>query len=264
MVSQSQIATDGKQRSSVIVRAFALLAIFFVSSSGRIFAFDLTSHISQYGHTVWRVQDGYFGGDVNGVTQTKDGYIWVGTQTGLYKFDGVNFVRWSAPSGEELPASAIWSLCAARDGSLWIGMDGGLARIVNNRLMVDHRNDGWRVWRIFEDKDGKIWFSRDRVDDRTHPICQVLDTGVRCYGSEDGFDETSAVLAQDISGDLWSGGSTTLVRWRPGGSKVYRLDSLRFNCGNGGVNAVLPTADGYLWVETWNDTLRLDGVRFVP
>jgi len=120
---------------------FAALVLFVCVSSSS-FAETPNAHISQYHHTAWTIEAGYFGGKVWAVTQTKDGYIWVGTEAGLYKFDGVNFVRWRAQSGEELPTSRILDLRAARDGSLWIGTEAGLARLVNNRLVVDHRNDG--------------------------------------------------------------------------------------------------------------------------
>jgi ligand-binding sensor domain-containing protein len=102
------------------IRILAVLAIFFASSAGRIIALDPTSHISQYGHRVWRVRDGYFGGRALDITQTTDGYIWVGTEAGLFKFDGLRFVRWSAHPGEQLPSSRILSLLGARDGSLWV------------------------------------------------------------------------------------------------------------------------------------------------
>ena len=64
------------------------------------------------GHSVGRVQDGYFGGRLLDITQTTDGYLWAGTEAGLFKFDGVRFVRWTAQSGEELPSSRILSLLA--------------------------------------------------------------------------------------------------------------------------------------------------------
>jgi signal transduction histidine kinase/ligand-binding sensor domain-containing protein len=212
-------------------------------------ALDPTSHISQYGHSVWRVRDGYFGGAPQVITQTKDGYIWVGTESGLFKFDGVRFVPWVAPSGEGLPSSDILSLLSARDGSLWIGMDSGLAHLVNHRLILYQKDEGWAVDGIFEDRDGKIWFTRIRSDDKTHSPCQVLDAGVRCFGGKDGVDVFgTGPIAQDPSGDLWLGSSTTLVKWRPGASKVYRPRALQSNEGNRGVVALLPAADGSLWV----------------
>jgi len=195
------------------------------------------------------VRDGYFGGEPNAIAQTKDGYIWLGSRDGLFRFDGVRFVRWSTQSGEQLPSSQIWTLLGARDGSLWIGTDAGLAHLVNNRLILYQKNEGWSVANIFEDRDGKIWFARVRPDDKTHPLCQVHDAGVDCYGSKDGVDVFGAgAIAQDPSGDLWVGGNTTYVRWRPGVSKVYRPQALQSNEGNGGVRGLLPAADGSLWV----------------
>src|SRR5215471_4372000 len=106
-----------KAKSSGIACISVLLAILVVCSEKGV-AVDPVSRISQYGHTVWRVQDGYFGGAAPmSITQTTDGYIWVGTAAGLYRFDGVSFVRWSSPFGEELPSSQVVSLLGARDGS---------------------------------------------------------------------------------------------------------------------------------------------------
>jgi ligand-binding sensor domain-containing protein len=73
-------------------RFFACLVL-LISMRSASFAASPEDRISQYGHTVWRIQDGYFAGSVGTVTQTTDGYIWVGTDAGLFKFDGVRFVR---------------------------------------------------------------------------------------------------------------------------------------------------------------------------
>jgi signal transduction histidine kinase/ligand-binding sensor domain-containing protein len=232
-----------------IARDFVLLAILLVTSAGRILALDSTSHISQYGHSAWRIRDGYFGGTPEVIAQTTDGYIWVGTDAGLFKFDGVRFVPWRSPFGGELLSSEIYSLLGARDGSLWIGTGAGLAHLINHRLILYQKNEGWSIEDIYEDRDGKIWFMRIRSDDKTHSLCQVLDAGVRCYGSKDGVDIFgTGPIAQDPSGDLWAGGDTTFVKWRPGASKVYRPKALQSNEGNLGVRALLPAADGSLWV----------------
>ena len=128
-----------------IARISVLLAILVFCCSEKGAALDPTSHISQYGHTVWRVRDGYFGGAAPvAITQTTDGYIWVGTAAGLYRFDGVSFVRWSSPFGEELPSSNVLSLLGARDGNLWISTLRGLAHLVQDRLTV-YLKDPWRI-----------------------------------------------------------------------------------------------------------------------
>src|SRR5262249_20855009 len=47
---------------------------------------DRSSKISQYGHNMWRIQDGYLPGPVEDIAQTKDGYLWIGTALGLLRF----------------------------------------------------------------------------------------------------------------------------------------------------------------------------------
>jgi ligand-binding sensor domain-containing protein len=66
--------------------------LFLPLATSSAWSLDPDRHISQYGHTAWRIQDGFFGGPARSITQTNpdhDGYIWIGTETGLFRFDGV-------------------------------------------------------------------------------------------------------------------------------------------------------------------------------
>src|SRR5215467_7058611 len=82
---------------------------------------DSSRKISQYGHNMWRIQDGYLPATPEAIAQTADGYLWIGTDAGLVRFDGVRFVSWASPKDERLPSDQILSLLGASDGSLWIG-----------------------------------------------------------------------------------------------------------------------------------------------
>ena len=66
-------------------------------------ALDPGRQISQYGHTAWRVQDGALSANPTSIAQTPDGYIWIGTKGGLYRFDGVTFAAWNPPPGRQYP-----------------------------------------------------------------------------------------------------------------------------------------------------------------
>ena len=129
MVLRWRLAGAHKKRSPS-VRALLLLAVFLLSSVGWMAALDPSKRISQYGHTAWRIQDGYFAGQAWSIAQTTDGYLWVGTAAGLLRFDGVQFVPWSLLAGEPLPSNDIHFLLGARDGSLWIGTASGLVHWV--------------------------------------------------------------------------------------------------------------------------------------
>src|SRR4051812_3492542 len=96
-----------------------LLLLLIVSPAA--FALDPSRAISQYGHMMWTLQAGELPGTPTTMGQTTDGYLWVGTRTGLVRFDGIRFVAFSPPEGEALASSRILSVRGGRDGSLWIG-----------------------------------------------------------------------------------------------------------------------------------------------
>src|SRR5712664_194179 len=90
------------------------------------FALNPALDVSQYAHTAWKIRDGFAKGTITSIAQTPDGYLWLGTEFGLLRFDGVRSVPWQPPSDQLLPSNDISSLLAARDGTLWIGTGRGL------------------------------------------------------------------------------------------------------------------------------------------
>ena len=75
-----------------------------------------TPDVSQYAHTAWTVADGFTKGAIYSIAQTPDGYLWLGTEFGLLRFDGVRTTPW--PSDIVLPSSQITTLLNGRDGTL--------------------------------------------------------------------------------------------------------------------------------------------------
>jgi ligand-binding sensor domain-containing protein len=111
------------------------LLLFLTINSAK--AVDPNRYISQYGHTAWRMQDGVFNSTPNVIAQTTDGFIWIGTQAGLVRFDGSRFVSaTTTSSGQPIPDVKITSLRRARDGSLWIGTPYGLSRLKDGELIT--------------------------------------------------------------------------------------------------------------------------------
>src|ERR1700760_2998648 len=105
------------------ILCLAILAPFCV----RAFALDPSLDVSQYAHTAWKVREGFAKGAILQIAQTPDGYLWLGTEFGLLRFDGVRAVPWQPPHGEQLPSNYIGSLRVSQDGTLWIGTLKGLA-----------------------------------------------------------------------------------------------------------------------------------------
>jgi PAS domain S-box-containing protein len=212
-------------------------------------AVDPDQRISQYAHTAWRVRDGVFAGAPTAITQTTDGYMWIGTLGGLLRFDGVRFVRWAPPTGEHLPTTAVISLLGAADGSLWIGTASGLAQWKNGHLLNFPETAG-RVNAIYEDRQAAIWMARSRT--RAGAVCKVTVSVAKCYGPKDGVPPYAGTLIGDNFGYLWIGTSTALVRWKPGSSTSYELPGLKSNVALGGVDALAPAPDGSVWAGIAN------------
>ncbi|QHN03613.1 hypothetical protein FTO74_09720 [Granulicella sp. WH15] len=226
-----------------------LFTLIFVKSLLCISAFGLNpdSLMSQYAHSTWRTSDGIFNSAPTAVTQTSDGYIWIGTQSGLVRFDGVRFVSWTPPAGKQLPSPYISCFLSARDGSLWIGTTGGLAHWKNGEFTTYPNARGF-VDFLLEDHLGLVWMARTRVHDNTGPICRITDTKARCYGVSDGITASNAsALAEDPQGGFWIGSSLFVQHWRPGTQEIYRPSALKGNENLRGVSDLITTVDGGLW-----------------
>jgi ligand-binding sensor domain-containing protein len=223
-----------------------LLFLFAVSS---LWAVDPSRHISQYAHTTWRIQDGVFSGAPHAITQTTDGYLWIGTEAGLLRFDGVRFVPWTSPDGTHLPSSYVSSLLGARDGSLWIGMEGGLSHWDNQHL-TSYLITPEFINSIIEDRNGTIWFTRSRGSDTDGGLCQIIGTGMRCYGKADGLPgaDYGDALIEDSLGNFWLGSDTTVFRWKPGSSSTFVLTKLKSHQGINGAKSLAANPDGSIWV----------------
>ena len=209
-------------------------------------ALDPHTRITQYFHTAWRVQDGAFEAAPNAVAQTADGYIWIGTGSGLVKYDGARFEAWAPPPGKSLPSPNVVSLLGSSDGTLWIGTAGGLLGWKNNDLREHLKN---RIDGIIEDRKGRIWAARARTIE-PGGLCQVTGEHPGCLGGDDRMKLPNAgTLAEDVHGNLWVGTPTQLLRWHDGSFQSYFRDQLALLGATNGVESVAAAADGSVWVS---------------
>ena len=196
--------------------AIALGAVLWGSASS--LALNPSLDVSQYAHTAWTTRDGFFKGNIYAIAQTSDGYLWLGTEFGLFRFDGIHSIHWQPPAGQQLPDQNINSLLAARDGTLWIGTMGGLASW-NGSKLIQYPEVGSRfVESLLEDRDGTVWagalFSPNVGP--TGLLCAVRSGRTQCYGKDGTFGIAVPGLYEDSSGTLWVLAQSGLWRWRPG------------------------------------------------
>jgi len=197
-----------------------VFAAFAVACCPCASALNPSLDVNQYAHTTWTVREGFFKGGITSIAQTPDGYLWLGTEFGLLRFDGARSVAWHPPEGEQLPSSFVTALLAARDGSLWIGADKGLARWKDGKLTRYNDLGGQAVQSLLEDGEGKVWVGGGAPTGR---LCAIQSGSVQCWGEDGRFGSAVISLCQDRSGNLWAGATTGLWRWKPGPPKLYPM-----------------------------------------
>lgn len=111
--------------------------------------------------TGWTADRGAPAGEVWTMAQDPAGYLWLGTSTGLVRFDGFEFRSWGTLGEPALPGQAIQTILSARDGSMWVGFGDsqGPSRIHDNRVTTYSGKDGFAegVSTLVEDRGGVIW-----------------------------------------------------------------------------------------------------------
>jgi signal transduction histidine kinase/ligand-binding sensor domain-containing protein len=197
------------------------LVFLFVVQCPSSFALDPALDVSQYAHTAWKIRDAFPKGIVNSIAQTPDGYLWLGTEFGLVRFDGNRAVPWHPPQGQSLASNDIRALLSARDGTLWIGSAKGLASWKDGKLALYPGLAGLIIERLLEDREGTIWVGAYGVP--AGRLCAVQKTNVQCYGEDGHLGPAVVGLLEDSNGNLWAGVQNGLWRWKPGPPKFYPL-----------------------------------------
>jgi signal transduction histidine kinase/ligand-binding sensor domain-containing protein len=218
-------------------------------------ALNAALDVSQYAHTAWKVRDGFAKGRVDAIAQTPDGYLWLGTEAGLLRFDGVRNVPWQPPGGQRLPSDVVVSLLAAHDGTLWIGTDRGLASWKEGQLLRHEALAGSYLGRLYEDREGSIWITRFT---NRWTLCSIQKGRVTCFGEDGGPGAGAIGLYEDRKGSLWVGtvGTPTGIwRWRPGPPTFYPLYPLPM--APNGIQGISEDEDGSLLIANAGGVRRL-------
>jgi len=225
------------------------LAWILWACAGSAVALDPALDISQYAHTAWKIRDGFAKGPVTAFAQTPDGYLWLGTEFGLLRFDGVRNVPWQPPAGMSLPDRWVRSLLVARDGTLWIGTWRGLASWNGSNLVTYPRFDGSSINALAEGHDGTVWVGGDTQ--HVGLLCAIRGGSTEC-DAEDGSLTGINSLYEDSNGALWVALANRLWRWKPGPPVPYSLP------GNiPGLRALSETASGEILIVTAQGVQRV-------
>jgi signal transduction histidine kinase/ligand-binding sensor domain-containing protein len=278
-------------------RFSALLAVLWLAHSA--LALDPRKALTQYSTSTWTQQQGLPQDTVRAIAQTPDGYLWLGTDEGLARFDGYEFTVFNRDR-RNLPANGVTALAAGQDGSLWIGTRNGLTLYREGRfrtythkdgiaddliagLFIDHsgilwivaggnlsRFDGAHFRNFMRQKDLPLLSVRSVAEDRQHNIIVSGNSGVFrlaagqftpvLAGALLENDHPSGVLP-DRAGNLWIAGIRGLIRLLPDGT-AGRYGARQGLPESFGLNTMLEDKGGTVWVGTDRGLTRLAGDRF--
>ena len=212
-------------KARVKIAAFGVAALSLLLLCPSALALDHSLDVSQYAHTAWQFREGFTQGDIKTIGQTPDGYIWLGTGFGLFRFDGVRVEHWQPPlNGEQLPSNFVVHLRVTRDGTLWIGTMNGLVSWKNGRLTRYPDLAGLIIASILEDHNGTVWVGGSySVMSSPGKLCAIVGTTVDCHGLDGALGHGVSGLYEDSHDVLWVVARDGVWRWRPGPPRFYHV-----------------------------------------
>jgi ligand-binding sensor domain-containing protein/signal transduction histidine kinase len=203
------------QSAAKAVRFVKLLSFLLVLLSGMAAsALEPTTPLSSYGRQSWVMENGLPQNTIQALVQTRDGYVWAGTEVGLVRFDGNGFQVFDKTSNPALPGNDVQCLLAASDGSLWIGTSEGLARWKNAALKTFTTANGLpgnEIRSLVESGNGIVWAWGSQ--------------GLARFEDERFIDSTAATglpsaavtrVMNDGEGTLWVGSQDSVAVYRDG------------------------------------------------
>ncbi|HEX5431950.1 MAG TPA: two-component regulator propeller domain-containing protein [Bryobacteraceae bacterium] len=264
-----------------------------------VYGLDPHKALTQYSRTVWTQQQGLPQNSIRAIAQTPDGFLWLGTDEGLARFDGYEFFTFNKDNSG-LPSNSITSLAASADGFLWIGTPKGLAVYDGKAFRTyTHRNGlaDDSIGSLFSDHTGAVWVvaagNLSRIENgrviNYRPEKDVPMEGVRGVTEDNARhilvagwsavarlrkgkffpvidasvlkDNLPLDIQTDHTGGIWIVGTRGLFqRSADGRTRTYRAREGLSDAF--GISSVLEDRDGNIWVGTDKGLARLEGGRF--
>ncbi len=210
-------------------------------------ALEPSTPLASYGRQAWGMENGLPQNTVQALAQTRDGFVWLGTEVGLVRFDGNGFQVFDKNTTPTLPGNDVRCLLAAKDGALWIGTSEGLARWKDGSAKAFTTKDGLPGNNIralsLQDGDvlvttgdGEAGVSGDRVVPVAHDKLTSIDPRLEPIFATRTADGRQA---QATNSEVTVFGAAKDLRWRVG----HELPGTR-------VQALYADREGGLWIGT--------------
>lgn len=217
-----------------------------------LYAIDRNRSLDELSHTSWTYTEGA-PGQVNALAQTTDGYLWLGTATGLYRFDGIRFQSYKPRSGQDFAQRSVVSLFTVPGGGLWVGYwYGGVSFIKNGRVTNYGKSEGLpsdAVLTFARDRHGTIWIAAGQGG-----LARLEGARWQKVGTDWGFAGAADTVFVDHAGTVWVG-TPTSVEYLVEGGRRFQIAAQHLRL----VRNFAEAPNGTLWMAEGGY-----GVRPVP
>ena len=240
-----------------MTRILTVVVAALLALAPNAYALDPAKAISQYVHLVWDSGDGLPQNSVTAIVQTRDGYIWFGTQEGLVRFDGVRLTIYDKARESALATNHVTALHEDRDGVLWIGFNNGnVVRYSNGAFKAVEAPFGRSITAIVQDGDGDMW-----IGTREDGVTMFRDGATRVLKTIPLPNRRVHALLSD-SGAVWVATSNGLSLVRDG--VISRTYTTQDGLPGLSIRALLRDADQSVWMATDAGVARIVSGRVVP
>jgi ligand-binding sensor domain-containing protein/signal transduction histidine kinase len=239
--------------------AWTGVGVLLLACTHSALALDPQRSLDHFGHQAWGTDSGLPQNTVHSILQTRDGYLWLGTDGGLVRFDGIDFVTFDAENAPQFKSDTVYDLMQDDSGTLWISTAAGL---------VSYRGSSFTAYTTAQGLPAEtVWFTHE---DRRHRVWAITSAGPAWFNGKSFAPVEGAqlaaplhrlALAEDAKGTLWLGGS----------SGVFALDLTPANprlllhlLSGVAAEAVELDRRGNLWVGAGDRLERYAGGTLLP
>jgi diguanylate cyclase (GGDEF)-like protein len=231
-----------------------LLAALFLFRGTPLLALDPSRLMTQYLRDTWQTEQGLPQNSVGAIQRTRDGYLWVGTEEGLARFDGAHFTVFDRRNTPELTSGNVNVLFEDRSGTLWVGTSRGLTRYARGKFERVGSGD-LRIASIHQSSDGAIWIGT--LGDGLYQLTAGGSSLQPVVGKFPG--KRVRAVTSDSAGTLWLATEAGLVARR--GSEL-RLFNKSDGLLDDNLFALVSDRDGTLWIGSEAGVQSLRNGRF--
>lgn len=229
-------------------RTLKIILFFLICfASVNSFALDPSRKIHQYIHRSWQTIDGLPQNSAHSLAQTDDGYVWIATQEGLVRFDGVSFKVFNRTDYPQLGSNDIRALFKAPDGSLWIGTyGGGAAKFSKGGFRLFNKESGLNenlIKTVYVDKNNCAWLGTYR-----NGINIICEDKITTFTSADGLPDDSIRVITGEKDIIWVGTTKGLAKISKG--RVVKVFNTSNGLKNENISSLFIDLSSVIWAGT--------------